>query len=293
MPYTRRISAADAVDAGYPGYRVVMAASPESTTVLAGFLADGGHPPLHTHDVDLFFVVLEGSATVRLGHDNHQARAGEVIYIPAGLPHGSDNHSGRPERHLEILIPGVRPGSPFLTPVGSADDIPLPAAAPHVASTSGPATEVTGHQTRRVLTGKSTGACAARVTAVERTGPEDPATPASQDHDRLVVVTEGELTRPDPNADSQTRARPAHRTLHTRLKPSPPSGRRSRERRTHDGASHAECAARRAGSTASAAGCSRRKLPMRGQRVEERGEAAQRENNDPEPAGTQGKRSRR
>ncbi len=115
MPYTRRISAADAVDAGYPGYRVVMAASPESTTVLAGFLADGGHPPLHTHDVDLFFVVLEGSATVRLGHDNHQARAGEVIYIPAGLPHGSDNHSGRPEHHLEILIPGVRPGSPFLT----------------------------------------------------------------------------------------------------------------------------------------------------------------------------------
>lgn len=35
MPYVRRISAAaDAVDAGYPDYRVVMAASPEGATVL-------------------------------------------------------------------------------------------------------------------------------------------------------------------------------------------------------------------------------------------------------------------
>jgi hypothetical protein len=39
---------ADAVDAGDPGYKVVIAASPESATVLAGFLGDGGHPPLHT-----------------------------------------------------------------------------------------------------------------------------------------------------------------------------------------------------------------------------------------------------
>ncbi len=33
MPYIRRISAADAVDAGYPHYQVVMVASPENTTV--------------------------------------------------------------------------------------------------------------------------------------------------------------------------------------------------------------------------------------------------------------------
>jgi quercetin dioxygenase-like cupin family protein len=194
MPYTRRISAADAVDAGYPGYRVVMAASPESATVLAGFLGDGGHPPLHTHDVDLFFVVLEGSATIRLGYGTHQARAGDVIYIPAGLPHGSDNRSGAAERHLEILIPGVRPGSPFLRPVRSVDEVQLPSTPPHVTSSSGPATEVTGHETRWVLTDESTGARAARVTAVDRTGPEEPGPPASRDNDRLVVVTQGELT---------------------------------------------------------------------------------------------------
>ena len=195
MPYSRRISAGDAVDAGYPGYRVVMEASPESATVLAGFLGDGGHPPLHTHDVDLFFVVLEGNTTVRLGYGSHQAKAGEVIYIPAGLPHGSDNQSGAAERHLEILVPGIRPGSPFLRPVRSADELQLPpGVAPHVASSSGKATEVTGHETRRVLTDESTGARNGQITAVERTGPEDPVTPASRDNDRLIVVTQGELT---------------------------------------------------------------------------------------------------
>jgi quercetin dioxygenase-like cupin family protein len=210
MPYTRRISAADAVDAGYPGYRVVMVASPESATVLAGFLGNGGHPPLHTHDVDLFFVVLEGSTTVRLGHDSHQGTAGEVIYIPAGFPHGSDNQSGAAERHLEILIPGVRPGSPFLTPVRSADDVRLPAAGPHVTSGSGPATQVTGHETRWVLTDESTGSRTARVTAVERTGPEDPGTPASRDSDRLIVVTQGQL---NTEIAAQTAAVPAEAVI--------------------------------------------------------------------------------
>jgi quercetin dioxygenase-like cupin family protein len=130
MPYTRRISVTDAVDTGYPSYQAVFVASPESVTVLAGFLGDGGHPPLHIHDVDLFYAVLEGSATVRLGHGQHQAKAGEVIYIPAGYPHGSDNQSGAAEHHLEILTPGVGPGRPFLKPVGSADEVQLPAAAP-------------------------------------------------------------------------------------------------------------------------------------------------------------------
>jgi mannose-6-phosphate isomerase-like protein (cupin superfamily) len=194
MPYTRRISVADAADTGYPDYQAVFVASPESATVLAGFLGNGGHPPLHTHDVDLFYVVLEGSATVRLGHGQHQAKAGEVIYIPAGFPHGSDNRSGAAEHHLEILIPGVRPGSPFLRPVGSGDEVQLPATAPYVRSSVGPPTETTGHETRWALTDESTGAATARLTAVERTGPEDPGAPASRDNDRLIVVTEGELT---------------------------------------------------------------------------------------------------
>lgn len=79
MSSIRRISEADAFDAGYPGYQVVVAASPESTTVLAGFLAPGGHPPLHIHDADLF-------------------------YIPVGMPHRVWDPSSTPVRYLEADI---------------------------------------------------------------------------------------------------------------------------------------------------------------------------------------------
>ena len=171
-----------------------MAASPESVTVLAGFLGNGGRPPLHTHDVDLFFVVLDGNTTLRLGPDSHPAQAGEVIYIPKGLPHGSDNLSGAPELHLEILIPAVHPGTPFLRPVQSADEVRVQTATPHVTSTSGPPAQVSGHEKRWPITAEPTGAGAARLTVVERTGPDGPGTPASRDNDRLIVVTQGELT---------------------------------------------------------------------------------------------------
>jgi mannose-6-phosphate isomerase-like protein (cupin superfamily) len=193
MPFTRRLSEADAVDAGYPNYRVVMAASPESATVVGCFLGDGGHPPLHVHDVDLFYVVLAGTATVRLGHDSHQAQAGELIFIPAGVPHGSDNHSGAAEHHLEILVPGVRPGAPYLRPVPSADATALGAAAPYVASVVGEPTRTVGQERRWLLADESKGARGATITAVERAGPEAPGPLARGDTDRLVVLTSGRL----------------------------------------------------------------------------------------------------
>lgn len=193
MPYTRRITQADAVASGYPNYRVVMAASPESATVLGCFLGDGGHPPLHVHDVDVLFIVLEGSATIRLADGTHDAKAGELIYIPAGFPHGSDNQSGAAEHHLEILAPGVRPGAPILKPVASISEVPMPSAAPYVTSVSNAPTETTGHERRWALTNESTDVHTARITAVERTGPEVPGAPASRDNDRVIVVTAGQL----------------------------------------------------------------------------------------------------
>jgi quercetin dioxygenase-like cupin family protein len=194
MSYTRRVAEADAVDSGYPHYRVVMAASPEGATVLGCFLGDGGQPPLHIHDHDLFFIVLAGSATLRLGHDVHEAKAGQLIYIPAGLPHGSHNQSGAAERHLEIQVPGVLPGAPILRPVKSVDDAPMPSTAPYVSSVSGEATETIGREKRWALTDESTSERVARVMAVERSGPEPPCTATSRDDDRLIVVAQGQLS---------------------------------------------------------------------------------------------------
>ncbi len=90
-----------------------------------------------------------------------------MIYIPKGLPHGSDNQSGAPERHMEVLIPAVQPGIPFLRPVQSADEVQVPVATAHVTSSSGPPAEVSGHEKRWAITAEPTGAPAARLTAVE------------------------------------------------------------------------------------------------------------------------------
>lgn len=193
MSYTRRISVADAVSAGYPHYLAGMPVGIESATMVSCYLGDGGHPPLHVHDVDLFFLVLGGSATLWLAHNAHQTKAGELIYIPAGYPHGSENHSGADERHIELMVPGVRPGDPYLRPVESADAVQLPTASPYVEGVSAPATEESDQERRWVLADESTGIHAARITAVERTGPGAPSEPASRDTDRLVIVTEGQL----------------------------------------------------------------------------------------------------
>jgi quercetin dioxygenase-like cupin family protein len=203
VSYTRRISVADAGSAGYPHYLAGMPVGIESATMVSCYLGDGGHPPLHVHDVDLFFLVLGGSATLWLADDAHQVKAGELIYIPAGYPHGSENHSGADEHHIELMVPGVRPGEPYLRPVKSADAVRLPAASPYIKSVSAPATEESGQERRWVLADESTGIHAARITAVERTGPGAPGDPASRDTDRLVIVTEGQLNteiaaRPGP-----------------------------------------------------------------------------------------------
>ena len=46
----------------------------------------GGMPP-HTNTVEHEQYVLTGAARVRIGGDVHEVRAGNVLYMPAGVPH--------------------------------------------------------------------------------------------------------------------------------------------------------------------------------------------------------------
>jgi len=171
---------ADAAGTGYPHYQAGMPVGTESATMVSGYLDNGAHPPLHVHDVDRFFIVLDGSATMWLAHDAHQTKAGEILYIPTKYPHGSDNHSGTDEHHIELMVPGVRPGDPYLRPVESADAVPLPAASPYVKSVSAPPTEESSHEKRWVMADESTGIHSARITAVERTDPGGEREPVSR-----------------------------------------------------------------------------------------------------------------
>ena len=62
-------------------------------------------PPLHHHDFDEAFVVLEGEVTFQLGDDLVTRRAGELAFAPRGVPHTFANQSGADARHVIVITP--------------------------------------------------------------------------------------------------------------------------------------------------------------------------------------------
>ena len=71
-------------------------------TVPAGW--DG--PPLHHHEFDEAFYVLEGELTFQLGDERVVKGAGELVFAPGGATHTFANRSDAPARYLLICTPG-------------------------------------------------------------------------------------------------------------------------------------------------------------------------------------------
>jgi quercetin dioxygenase-like cupin family protein len=68
-------------------------------------LSGGGRPPLHHHDFDEAFYVLEGELTFQLGEDVFTRSAGELAFAPRGVAHTYANLSGAPARVLLVITP--------------------------------------------------------------------------------------------------------------------------------------------------------------------------------------------
>jgi mannose-6-phosphate isomerase-like protein (cupin superfamily) len=57
-------------------------------TLLEGELRAGHAPPLHIHEhEDEAFYLLEGSMRFRCGEDEFDARVGDSVFVPRGMPH--------------------------------------------------------------------------------------------------------------------------------------------------------------------------------------------------------------
>jgi quercetin dioxygenase-like cupin family protein len=69
--------------------------------------APGAGPPLHHHDFDEAFYVLEGELTFRLRDEYVTAGPGELVFAPRGVPHTFANLSGAPARQLITCTPAV------------------------------------------------------------------------------------------------------------------------------------------------------------------------------------------
>jgi quercetin dioxygenase-like cupin family protein len=62
-------------------------------------------PPLHHHDFDETFYVLEGELTFRLRDELFSRQAGELAFAPRGVPHTYANLSGANARALIVCTP--------------------------------------------------------------------------------------------------------------------------------------------------------------------------------------------
>lgn len=65
----------------------------------------GGGPPMHRHDFEEMFTMLDGEAEFTFRGEKHIVRAGETINIPANSPHHFTNSTKSPMRMLCMCVP--------------------------------------------------------------------------------------------------------------------------------------------------------------------------------------------
>ena len=67
--------------------------------------ANGGGPPLHHHEFDEAFYILEGEVTFQVGEERVVRRAGELAFARGGVTHTFANLSGAEARQLLVCTP--------------------------------------------------------------------------------------------------------------------------------------------------------------------------------------------
>jgi quercetin dioxygenase-like cupin family protein len=65
-------------------------------------------PPLHTHDFDETFYVLDGELTLQLEDELTTARRGDLVFAPRGVPHTLANLSGADVSYLLVSTGRLR-----------------------------------------------------------------------------------------------------------------------------------------------------------------------------------------
>ena len=67
--------------------------------------AGSAGPPLHKHDFDEGFYMLEGELIFQIGDQRFTRRAGEFAFAPRNVVHTFANHSDQPARALIAVTP--------------------------------------------------------------------------------------------------------------------------------------------------------------------------------------------
>jgi quercetin dioxygenase-like cupin family protein len=65
----------------------------------------GAGPPLHTHDFDETFYLLEGELTFQIEEALATKGAGELAFVARNVPHALANHGDAPARYVLVCTP--------------------------------------------------------------------------------------------------------------------------------------------------------------------------------------------
>jgi mannose-6-phosphate isomerase-like protein (cupin superfamily) len=66
----------------------------------------GGGPDLHTHPYAEVFVIQEGEVTFTVGDETIEAKDGQILVVPAGVPHKYVNSGPGQVKHIDIHASG-------------------------------------------------------------------------------------------------------------------------------------------------------------------------------------------
>ena len=67
--------------------------------------AHSAGPPLHTHDFDEAFYLLDGELIFQVEEELTTKGAGELAFVPRNIPHTLANHSNADARYLLVCTP--------------------------------------------------------------------------------------------------------------------------------------------------------------------------------------------
>ena len=65
----------------------------------------GAEAPLHAHEEEQVFVVVDGEFDVTLGEETRRMRAGEAAVIPSWVPHGVRASDAGPAAQIDVFCP--------------------------------------------------------------------------------------------------------------------------------------------------------------------------------------------
>jgi quercetin dioxygenase-like cupin family protein len=77
----------------------------DQLSVVQNVLPPGFGPPLHHHDFDETFYVLEGEIVFQVDGERITGRAGDLAFVPRNAVHTLANLSDAPARYLLVITP--------------------------------------------------------------------------------------------------------------------------------------------------------------------------------------------